>query len=336
MENFVEKFIKKYEGVGIDPDNAFGNQCVDVIKQVLRDLGQPIVRTGSAYEIWTKETLKKYYTKIADASEVSAGDIAVWRRSTSKQQGLTQFGHVALVTSINDKENRFEVIEQQGGGLDAEGNWPDVKCIISTYSFNDHRLLGFLRLKDQYRPKDETVSTKDVAEALGYDQEVDMTILKEAPKPKKPKKKNKVLAGLKQLYDKYLTTKNQKALAEMTLGELNAKAKSTRHYQKGREYAVTSSITGFLYVYYDNLVTNIENHWKFLEVWHEDLDKLFEIISTIAVGWGISVGEQWLHDKNKKWKSKIVEKIIVAWSSKMHTKSVLEINNEKIRRGEKV
>ena len=107
----LNEFVKKYNGLCVDFDHAYGSQCVDLFRQYSKDVnGTP--HTGAvegakdlflSYDKLTEE--KKWYKKVTRGFK--SGDVLVWDKTSTNR-----YGHVAiLLAEMNDD---FIVFEQNG------------------------------------------------------------------------------------------------------------------------------------------------------------------------------------------------------------------------------
>lgn len=132
-------FVRKYSGVKVDFDGAYGAQCVDLFRQYARDVLGIAEHTGSCATSGGAKDLfldyaampveKKYFKKITGKSFVP-GDVAMWNGSAGNK-----YGHVAIV--IGELGDDLIVFEQDGFKQDG------AKIALRSRE----RLLGFLRKK---------------------------------------------------------------------------------------------------------------------------------------------------------------------------------------------
>ena len=129
----VEEFFAKYNGKGIDFDNYYGFQCVDLYRQYCKEcLEYPqSPGVGGAYEIWDTY-LKDYFERISNTPDgvPELGDIVIW----SKNAG-GGYGHVGVFNSGN--LDSFVSFDQ---------NWP-VGSLCHFQNHNYTNVLGWLRPK---------------------------------------------------------------------------------------------------------------------------------------------------------------------------------------------
>jgi hypothetical protein len=137
-----DEFIAKYKEKCIDFDGCYGNQCVDLIRQYIKEvLNQPQPRgVVGAKDFWTNyesdPNLNQYFDKIPNTPSgvPSKGDIIVW--------GYTygSYGHIAIVNWAN--VNQFQALTQN----DPIGSL----TILKNYSYN--HILGW------FSPKGDNMS----------------------------------------------------------------------------------------------------------------------------------------------------------------------------------
>ena len=123
-----KEFFEKYNGKYLDVDQAYGPQCVDVIKAYFNEVLAKGAVLGNANDYWNM-TLENF-EKIPNSSTAipQLGDIIVWGKK------IGSYGHIAIATGIGD-DNHFESFDQ---------NFPlNSPCgyIIHTY----YGVLGWLR-----------------------------------------------------------------------------------------------------------------------------------------------------------------------------------------------
>lgn len=135
-----EQFITKYDGKGVNYDGAYGNQCVDLYRQYVKEVcnvpQSPSV--AGAKDIWNNY-LSAHFDRIANTPTgvPSTGDIVIWGSA------IGQFGHIAIFISGNTKT--FTSFDQ---------NWPDTggKGVAHKQSHDYKGVLGWLRLKSTTPP----------------------------------------------------------------------------------------------------------------------------------------------------------------------------------------
>lgn len=134
-----QAFMDKWMGQSTDIDGVFGNQCVDIFKEALAQLGYPnpagpIGGDGYAWSIWYNRTELGYdpyfdfYT-----TEPKEGDWTIFA-----QGGMTPLSHVAMFVSSNG----------DGTSNYFGQNQPNPYCDIQTIS--DATVLGYMRVKAKY------------------------------------------------------------------------------------------------------------------------------------------------------------------------------------------
>ena len=128
----LDQFINKYKGIGVDFDGHYGDQCVDLIRQYIKEvLVQPQPRgvTG-AKDFWanyeTDQNLNKYFTKIPNTPDgvPQKGDIIIWG-------AYGNYGHIAIINWAN--ASQFQALSQN----DPIGS----KTVLKNYSYKS--ILGW-------------------------------------------------------------------------------------------------------------------------------------------------------------------------------------------------
>lgn len=146
----LNEFITKWNGKKVDVDGVYGNQCTDLTKQWLKELGYDVSGAWGNGKDWDKNSSKDDLQWIANtpAGVPSEGDIMVF--------GGGSYGHVSIF--IDGDTNSFRSFDQ---------NWPSGKlepCSIAT-----HKYTGTLFVKGWLRPlKYHTQSTPTVIEKTVY------------------------------------------------------------------------------------------------------------------------------------------------------------------------
>ena len=134
-----QAFIDKWNGQSTDIDGVFGNQCVDLFKEALAQLGYPnpagpIGGDGYAWSIWYNRTelgYDPYFDFYTTAPK--EGDWTIFA-----QGGMTPLSHVAMFVSSNG-DGTSQYFGQ---------NQPNPYCDIQTIS--DATVLGYMRVKEKY------------------------------------------------------------------------------------------------------------------------------------------------------------------------------------------
>ena len=132
-----DEFIAKYKGKGIDFDGHYGFQCVDLIRQYIKEvLNQPQPRgVVGAKDFWTNyesdPNLNQYFDKIPNTPSgvPSRGDIIIWGSSYGTH------GHIAIDNWAN--VNQVQALTQN----DPIGSL----TILKNYSYN--HILGWFSPK---------------------------------------------------------------------------------------------------------------------------------------------------------------------------------------------
>lgn len=131
-----KEFVKKYENKSIDFDGSYGNQCMDLFNQYLKEvygIENPIKEfpVASAYQLFEKAKNKtNFQTQLNGPNDIpKEGDIIIWN------QGVGPHGHVGLY--VDGDVMKLRVFEQ---------NWNNVqKCVINNHTYN--HITGWFRLR---------------------------------------------------------------------------------------------------------------------------------------------------------------------------------------------
>ncbi len=128
-----DQFIEKYNNKGIDFDGAFGNQCVDLYRQYVKEVlnlpqSPAVVGAKDIFDTY----LTSYFTRYNNSPTAvpKKGDIIIWGTK------LGQYGHVAVfidggVTKFNSFDQNYPV-----GSL----------CHIQSHTYTG--VLGWIRAKE--------------------------------------------------------------------------------------------------------------------------------------------------------------------------------------------
>jgi len=152
----LDEFIEKYKGKRIDFDGHYGFQCVDLIRQYIKEvLNQPQPRgVIGAKDFWinyeTDPNLNQYFDKISNTPEgiPNKGNIIIWGSTYGT------YGHIAVVNWAN--VNQFQALTQNDpiGAL----------TILKNYNYN--HILGW------FSPKGNNMSEYEEAirKSSAYDE----------------------------------------------------------------------------------------------------------------------------------------------------------------------
>jgi hypothetical protein len=138
-----DDFINQYDGKGINFDGAYGNQCVDLYRQFVKDVcGVPqSPSVAGAKNIWDTY-LALYFDRIANTPTgvPEKGDIVIWGSL------IGTYGHVAVF--IAGDATNFTSFDQ---------NWPDAggKGVAHKQTHTYKGVLGWLRLKKPAAPAED-------------------------------------------------------------------------------------------------------------------------------------------------------------------------------------
>lgn len=142
-----DQFISKWNGKGINFDNAYGNQCVDLYRQYLKEvLGVPqSPPVKGAADIWdTIDTNRFIKIENTPLGIPQKGDIMIWKRVSR-----LPFGHVGVYISGNLWS--FNSFDQNwpSQGYYSNGNFIGTGvCHSQGHNYlGSYPLKGWLRLK---------------------------------------------------------------------------------------------------------------------------------------------------------------------------------------------
>lgn len=132
----LTEFIQKYDGQGVDTDNAFGFQCMDLMHKYCQDvLGLPLayLRAPTAKDVYLGNNVLgiEYFTKTDNTPTgiPIPGDIILWGTKVGES------GHVAIF--VDGSASEFHSFDQ---------NWPvGSKCHIQKHDYKG--VLGWLHYK---------------------------------------------------------------------------------------------------------------------------------------------------------------------------------------------
>lgn len=127
-----QEFLNKYNGKAIDFDGYYGNQCMDLYRQYVKEVLELPQSPGvnGAKDVWTTY-LKDKYDRIDNTPTgvPQQGDIIIWG------VGVGPYGHIAVFD--NGDADSFESFDQ---------NWPvNSLCHLQKHNYNG--VLGWLRKK---------------------------------------------------------------------------------------------------------------------------------------------------------------------------------------------
>ena len=136
----LQDFIKKYNWRAIDYDGVWGAQCVDLvrqyIKEVLNAVQPPAVGDKGAAHLWDNY-LPQHYDRFVNTlwAIPQPGDIVIWNRNTGGGHG-----HVAIIESASLMS--FRAFSQN----DPMGSYSHLR----TYYYKN--VIGWLRAKKTTPP----------------------------------------------------------------------------------------------------------------------------------------------------------------------------------------
>jgi len=149
----LDELITKYNGKGIDFDNYYGFQCMDLYRQYVKEcLGLPqSPAVAGAKNVWDTYLKDKYdrFDNSPTAVPIK-GDIIIWG------EGAGTYGHIAICTDANI--NDLKSFDQ---------NWPvGSLCHIQPHNYTN--ILGWLRAKPVVNPEPPQTPVKiDLGEPYG-------------------------------------------------------------------------------------------------------------------------------------------------------------------------
>ena len=178
----LTRFVPRHDGQPLDPDRAFGEQCVDVDKQLtdelaafgIRDISHWNTVSGGAEGIWRKThpTLLKYFDKIpASGRPFQVGDIVVFRKNPLPDGYL---GHTGIC--LEDTGLSLKLFQQMGGTGVHEG-------VAHKFTFTPSST-WYKYIVGALRPKPETLRL------LGLDGSKPITCTVEIPASQTPATKS--------------------------------------------------------------------------------------------------------------------------------------------------
>jgi hypothetical protein len=128
----IDAFFKKYDGVCVDFDGEYGDQCMDLAEYYNREVvGAPQIG-GDAIDAWTYYSDKFYYQIENGPGDVpQLGDLIIW--SGDYGNGA---GHIAICHDAD--ETSFTSFDQ---------NWPTDSCSHFQHHENYDGVIGWLRPK---------------------------------------------------------------------------------------------------------------------------------------------------------------------------------------------
>jgi surface antigen len=94
LQGAVDRFFKKYNGVAIDADGAFGAQCVDLARRYASEVfGAPGI-SGNGRDWYSTGASSGFFRQVGSGEQPQVGDIACWGPAMGGG-----YGHVAIVLS---------------------------------------------------------------------------------------------------------------------------------------------------------------------------------------------------------------------------------------------
>jgi hypothetical protein len=152
-------FQNKWLGKRVDFDGLYGYQCVDLIKQYMKEhVDMPNGAYGNAIDYWyrTHKAVIAKYDRI-EGSSAQAGDIVVMKGNSGNP-----YGHIAIASgSINPIT--VQILEQNGSTGNGRGLGGDA---IRLRHVPRYRVAGLLRLKQSDTPQYYTVISGDTVSRI--------------------------------------------------------------------------------------------------------------------------------------------------------------------------
>ena len=153
------EFVRQWNGKGIDFDGVYGNQCVDLAKQYLKDcFGIQAGAWGNACAYWTNTNpaILARFDKVANGATniPKQGDIVVYRCDTPGSGGA---GHIEIFDRKSGA-GRFVAFSQNWGGQYAH---------MVEHADNYKYVLGWLTPKT-ITQGGEMVTNDDASRQLGF------------------------------------------------------------------------------------------------------------------------------------------------------------------------
>jgi surface antigen len=143
----IENWLRSAEGRPMDPDGAYGYQCVDLVDQYAQDIfgvrwQDSVGGVGGANELLDRVP-DEYWWRVDNDQNNSnqipqRGDVIVWAGDSTNR-----YGHVAVVLSAD--QNGVSVIQQNGNE-----NWrPAHTSWLGFWQWGTGDVLGWLRPKEE-------------------------------------------------------------------------------------------------------------------------------------------------------------------------------------------
>ena len=145
----TQEFFDKYNNKPINFDGAYGNQCMDIYRQYVKEVfGYPQSQgVGGAKDVWNTYLQDKFDRITNSPTAVpQKGDVIIWG------VGIGTFGHIAIfdkgdVNSFVSFDQNFPV----QGYIDSKGNHIGTGvCHFQPHTYQG--VLGWLRSKEQAQP----------------------------------------------------------------------------------------------------------------------------------------------------------------------------------------
>lgn len=141
----AQEFFNKYNGVGLDFDGYYGDQCVDEVQYYNRDVVGAPALTGNAIDIFTTYP-KDFYDQVTNTPDgvPQVGDIVIWGTS------IGQYGHIAIF--VKGDPNQFTSFDQ---------NWPlNSLCHFQPHNYSG--VVGWLHPKNVATEQQTSSQTQSI------------------------------------------------------------------------------------------------------------------------------------------------------------------------------
>lgn len=138
----AQDFFDKYNGIGLDYDGSYGNQCMDLALYYNQEVvGAPRL-IGNAADVWDTYP-QDYYDRIVNTPDgvPNLGDVMIWGR------GVGPDGHIAVFQEGDPNQFTSQDINWPVQGYyDKDGNFIGTGvCHFQPHSYNG--VIGWLRPK---------------------------------------------------------------------------------------------------------------------------------------------------------------------------------------------
>jgi len=147
----LEEFVEKYKGYPVDFDGLYGAQCVDLVRQYMKDVWgftrQPegVIGADAFYINHNVRPIQQQLCKCTPYTgsvQPPAGSIVIFRGNEKNK-----FGHIAVC--ITSTRGEITCFEQDGivNSVALQEGKPQKGAYVGTWSYD--RLLGWLEKKEK-------------------------------------------------------------------------------------------------------------------------------------------------------------------------------------------